>query len=107
MLSRLQGEVHEVLTGMAVAGWDGGPVVHSVIDITEVEFLPLTEAEIRDYVASGEPMDKAGSYALQGSGGMFIKRISGSPFTVIGMPIHLLPRLIAAVGADLATFKTG
>ena len=106
MLVRLQGEIHEVFTGMAVVGWSDGPVVHSVVDVTETEFLPMTEDEIDDYVASGEPMDKAGAYALQGVGGVFIRRISGSPFTVIGMPIHLLPRLIAATGADLATFKT-
>lgn len=106
MLRRLEGESHEVLTAMSVAGWDNGPVMNTLIDVSEVEFLPLTEDEIRDYVATGEPMDKAGSYALQGVGGMFVRRIYGSPFTVIGMPIHLLPRMLSAVGSDIAAFRT-
>ena len=106
MLRRLEGDVHEVFTGIAVGGFeDDRAVLHSVVDVAEVEFLPLTDGEIRDYVATGEPMDKAGSYALQGLGGVFIKRIKGSPFTVIGMPIHLLPRLISAVGADMTFFR--
>lgn len=106
MLRRLEGDVHEVFTGVAVAGWDGDQaVLHSAVDVSDVEFLPLTDGEIRDYVATGEPMDKAGSYALQGLGGVFIKRVNGSPFTVIGMPIHLLPRLVSAVGADMTAFR--
>ena len=105
MLRALQGSVHDVFTGISVAGWDEGPVPHTDLDVSTVEFLPLTEDEIRDYVDSGEPMDKAGSYALQGLGGLFISRIEGSPFTVIGMPVHLLPRMLAAAGANLASFK--
>ncbi|HSM45145.1 MAG TPA: Maf family protein, partial [Acidimicrobiia bacterium] len=61
--------------------------------------------EINEYVETGEPMDKAGSYALQGRGGIFVESISGSPFTVVGMPIHLLPRLVLRVGADLHRFE--
>ena len=106
MLRRLEGDVHEVFTGLSVGGWEENrPVLHSDVDVSEVEFLPLTDGEIRDYVETGEPMDKAGSYALQGLGGLFIKRVTGSPFTVIGMPIHLLPRLISAVGADMSSFR--
>ena len=105
MLRTLQGTVHEVFTGMAVTGWDEGPVTHATLDVSAVEFLPLTDDEIRDYVDTGEPMDKAGSYALQGLGGLFVKRVDGSPFTVIGLPIHLLPRMLAAAGAGLASFK--
>jgi septum formation protein len=52
-------------------------------------------------VDTGEPMDMAGSYALQGKGGVFVESISGSPFTVIGLPIHLLPRLLAQTGIGL------
>ncbi|MGA7096218.1 MAG: Maf family protein [Acidimicrobiia bacterium] len=105
MLRRLQGDVHEVFTGVAVAGWDGGSVVRSAVDVAKVEFLAMTEDEIAEYVDTGEPMDKAGSYALQGLGGLFVRRIDGSPFTVIGLPIHLLPRLFAAVGSDLWAFQ--
>jgi len=102
MLRRLQAGVHEVFTGVAVAG---NGEVESLVDITEVRMLPLTDEEVADYVDTGEPMDKAGSYALQGMGGVFVESISGSPFTVVGLPIHLLPRLVAGVGADLQRFK--
>lgn len=107
MLRRLQGAVHEVFTGVAVAIWDEGAAIRSLVDVAEVEFLPMTEDEIADYVDSGEPMDKAGAYALQGRGALHVKRVTGSPYTVIGLPVHLLPRLTAAVGCDLASFRSG
>lgn len=97
MLARLQGEKHDVFTGIAVRR---GEEMASAVDVTEVEMLPMTDDEIDAYVAMGEPMDKAGSYALQGRGGLFVAAVSGSPFTVIGLPVHLLPRLIRAVGVD-------
>lgn len=102
MLRRLAGQVHEVVTGLAVAV---GEDVHSLVDATTVRMLHMTEDEINRYVETGEPMDKAGSYALQGRGGIFVESISGSPFTVVGLPIHLLPRLILRVGADLHRFE--
>ena len=105
MLRRLQGDRHEVFTGVAVAAWDDGPVLASEVDVTEVAMLSMTDDEIADYVDSGEPMDKAGAYALQGVGGMFISSVSGSPFTVIGLPIHLLPRLATHFGRDLGSFR--
>ena len=101
MLRRLQGEVHEVFTGVAVA-WDGE--IRSLVDVTEVEMLTMTEEEISDYVDSGEPMDKAGAYALQGRGGMFVAAITGSPTTVVGLPIHLVPRLLAQSGTNIHHF---
>lgn len=107
MLRALQGTVHEVFTGLAVAAWDGGAQVRSMIDVAAVEFIPMTEEEIARYVDSGEPLDKAGAYALQGMGGAFVSRVEGSPFTVVGLPIHLLARLVAASGDDLDTFRTG
>ena len=107
MLRTLQGDVHDVFTGLAVASWDGGPRVRSTVDVAEVELLPMTEEEIARYVASGEPLDKAGSYALQGRGGVFVSRLIGSPFTVVGLPIHLLARLLAASGGDMDTFRAG
>jgi septum formation protein len=107
MLRRLQGNVHEVFTGLAICSWDSEPRVRSLVDVAQVELLSMTEEEIADYVDTGEPMDKAGSYALQGLGGIYVASVIGSPYTVIGLPIHLLPRLIAASGADIAAFKTG
>lgn len=104
MLHKLEGERHEVFTGMAVAAHGGDPVVVSIVDVTEVVMLPMTAEEIASYVDTGEPMGKAGAYALQGIGGRFVERILGSPFTVIGMPIHLLPRMFARVGASFDGF---
>jgi septum formation protein len=101
MLRRLQGDVHEVFTGVAVARADD---VVSLVDVTEVRMLPMTDDEIAGYVAGGEPMDKAGAYALQGEGGLFVESITGSPFTVVGLPIHLLPRLMTRLGVDLQGF---
>jgi septum formation protein len=105
MLRRLQGDAHEVLTGLAVASMEEEVVIHSVVDDSMVEMVPMTEDEIVDYVATGEPMDKAGAYALQGLGGVFVRRVIGSPFTVIGLPIHLLDRLMSAAGAGLSHFR--
>lgn len=101
MLRGLQGEHHEVFTGVAAAG--NGEVA-SLVDVTTVKLMAMTDEEIADYVNSGEPMDKAGAYALQGRGGIFVQTIVGSPFTVIGLPIHLIPRLLERVGADLRRF---
>lgn len=101
MLRRLQSNVHEVFTGVAVA-WSGE--IRSLVDVTEVKMMAMTDEEIADYVDSGEPMNKAGSYGLQGSGGVFVESISGSPFTVIGLPIHLLPRLLAQTGSGFHRF---
>lgn len=102
MLHRLQGEMHEVVTGMAVASIDE---MHSLVDTTTVRMLPMTSEEIDSYVNSGEPMDKAGAYALQGQGGLFVESVKGSPFTVIGLPIHLLSRLTLAFGEELHHFS--
>jgi len=107
MLRRLEGDLHEVFTGFAVGAWDGRAEVRSLVDVAEVEFLPMTEEEIADYVETGEPMDKAGAYALQGLGGRYVKSVNGSPFTVVGLPIHLISRLVAASGGDLAAFRSG
>jgi septum formation protein len=102
MLRSLQGGTHEVFTGVAVANQDR---LASLVDVTEVRMAPMTSDEIADYVDTGEPMDKAGSYALQGRGGVFVESITGSPFTVVGLPLHLLPRLAARVGAHLGDFE--
>jgi septum formation protein len=104
MLRRIQGDTHEVVTGLAVAA-EGE--THSLIDVTEVRMLAMTDSEINDYVDTGEPMDKAGAYALQGRGGVYVESVQGSPYTVIGLPIHLLPRLLSRVGVDLRHFDAG
>jgi septum formation protein len=102
MLDTLQGDVHEVFTGIAAAA---GDEVRSLVDVTEVRMLAMTEHEIADYIATGEPMGKAGAYALQGAGGEFVEEIRGSPFTVVGLPIHLIPRLLGQVGFVVDRFR--
>lgn len=107
MLRLLQGDTHEVVTAIAVSGWrDGAVAVESAVDVTEVKMLAMTDEEIADYVASGEPMDKAGAYALQEYGGVFVETIRGSAHTVVGIPVHLLPRLLGRFGVSLNAFKT-
>ena len=104
MLRSLQGDRHEVFTGLAVASWGDGPEVHALVDACEVVMMVMTEDEIADYVATGEPMDKAGAYAIQGRGGRFVQSVHGSPFTVVGLPVHLLARLVARSGHGLDDF---
>lgn len=104
MLRRLQGSSHEVVTGLAVAVVSDRVEIRSLVDRTSVRMLPMTELEVAEYVDTGEPMDKAGAYALQGRAARFISAVEGSPYTVIGLPVHLLSRLVASVGADLTSF---
>ena len=104
MLRRLQGDSHEVLTGLAVAWLDGALRLESLVDVSKVTMLPMTEEEIAWYVGTGEPLDKAGGYALQGMGGMYVSKVVGSPSTVVGLPIHLLGRLVAATGVEVTRF---
>jgi nucleoside triphosphate pyrophosphatase len=94
MLWRLNGRSHDVLTGVALAGPHG---VKSAVDRTRVWFDPMTVAEIQQYVASGEPLDKAGAYAIQGLASRYIPRIEGAYTNVVGLPIALVVRLIAEV----------
>ncbi len=99
MLRRLQGETHEVFTGLAVA-WFGESEVEnkSLVDMTTVRMTPMTDTEIEWYVGTGEPLDKAGAYGIGGLGGRFVERVSGSPATVSGLPVHLIDRLLVAAG---------
>jgi septum formation protein len=95
MLSRLQGRRHQVVTGVAVAA---GGKLFSGRETTTVVFAPMSEEEIRAYAATGEPRDKAGAYAVQGIGGLFVERVEGSPSNVVGLPVRLLARLLAEAG---------
>ncbi|HVR31870.1 MAG TPA: Maf family protein [Acidimicrobiia bacterium] len=97
MLSRLSGDRHAVFTGVAVAS---GETVSSTVERSLVRMTEMTDNEIDRYVASGEPIDKAGSYALQGLGAMFVESVDGSPSNVIGLPLHVAARLLRAHGID-------
>src|SRR5437763_12295655 len=91
MLRALQGRWHDVLTGIALVTESGTKVAH---EKTEVKFAAMTEAEIDWYVGTGEPMDKAGAYAIQGKGARFIEGIKGDYFNVMGLPLRLLYELV-------------
>jgi septum formation protein len=91
MLRLLSGREHEVLTGVAIIAERNALVE---VARTRVWFNPLTEAEIHDYVATGEPLDKAGAYAIQGLGSRYIDRIQGSYSNVVGLPVALVYRLL-------------
>jgi septum formation protein len=97
-LARLSGRVHEVVTAVALAR--GGRIACGR-ESTRVHFAPMTDAEIEGYVASGEPDDRAGSYAIQGKGGLFVTGVEGSPSNVVGLPVRLLYTLAADLGFAL------
>ena len=94
MLAALSGRSHEVYTGMAVLS---GNRVLTHAECTRVDFRPITEGEIAAYVATGEPMDKAGSYGIQGKACVFIRGIVGDYYNVVGLPVCALGELLAQV----------
>jgi septum formation protein len=105
MLELLSGKTHSVLTGVCLDGPDrdrdgerGGRTTVTRVASTTVEFARLTQQEIDWYVASGEPLDKAGAYAIQGLASRFITRIDGSYSNVVGLPLALLYRLCREAG---------
>jgi septum formation protein len=91
MLTRLSGRRHEVLTGICLRR--GARATRDYVT-TGVVFATLSDAEIDEYVASGEPMDKAGAYAIQGLASKFVERIDGDYFNVMGLPVALVYRLL-------------
>ena len=95
MLKMMQGRWHEVYTGVCVRMGDRE---ETRVDVASVLFDPLSEEAIRTYVESGEPMDKAGSYALQGVGGMFVRKIEGSYSCVIGLPMATVREMLLPYG---------
>jgi len=97
MLRSLGGRTHTVVSGLALAGPGPGDMV-SRHDVARVEFRPLTDGEIAEYVSTGEPMDKAGAYGIQGMGGALVTRVEGDYNTVVGLPVSGLVALLAAAG---------
>jgi septum formation protein len=95
MLRLLSGRAHDVLTGVAVT-WHGRTTSH--VERTTVWFAPLSEHDIAWYVASGEPMDKAGAYAIQALASRFVPRIEGSYANVVGLPVAAVVRLLEEAG---------
>lgn len=106
MLSRLSGHEHRVHTGLAVAvavpgcrstEWEG----HVEVVTTRVRFRELEESEVEAYVASGEPLDKAGAYAIQGRARDFVERVEGSLSGVVGLPLERLAEITAGLGVPI------
>ena len=96
MLRALSGRWHQVYTGVTVIGADG--VIRSEADATDVHFEHMADEAIRRYIATGEPMDKAGAYAVQGIAGLWIDQLRGSHTNVIGLPMALTRRLLEQCG---------
>jgi septum formation protein len=99
MLRSLSGRRHEVLTGMCAQTGDGA-ASSSAVARTAVTFRRLDPAWIDDYVATGEPMDKAGAYGIQGRGVWLAESIEGSWSNVVGLPLELLPGMLREIGID-------
>ena len=97
MLRTLSGREHLVHTAVALVN-DGR--CHDLIDTAHVRCVNFTEQVISWYVSTGEPLDKAGAYAVQGLGGLLVEKVEGSPNTVVGLPIHRLPELFEAHNLD-------
>lgn len=92
-LRRLSGKTHRVISGLALLE-SGSRKLWTGFDETMVEFKTLSDREIADYVATGEPMDKAGAYAIQGLGGQFVSRYKGSWSNVVGLPLEKLEKAL-------------
>jgi septum formation protein len=91
MIRKLSGRAHDVLTGVALVSSRG---VRSAVDTTRVWFAPMTDEDIAWYVGTGEPVDRAGAYAIQGCASRFIPRIEGSYSNVVGLPVALVSSIL-------------
>ena len=98
MLRMLSGRTHRVITGVAVATAKGTEVA---AEVTGVQFLTLSDEEIAAYIATGEPMDKAGAYGIQGFAAKWIPRVEGCYFNVVGLPLALVSTMLEASSDEL------
>ncbi len=101
MLLLLSGRTHQVVTGVAVVWASGSAEVAA--ELTQVTMRTISPEEVSDYVAGGEPMDKAGAYAIQGYAGRWIPRISGCYFNVVGLPLALVASLLEGAQQRMTT----
>lgn len=99
MLRALSGRTHRVMTGLSVRR---GSRAESVTVTTEITFRTLSEREIAAYVRSGEPMDKAGAYGIQGGASIFVSHLCGDYFNVMGLPVCTLTQLLRSFGVSVA-----
>ncbi|HEY9070574.1 MAG TPA: Maf family protein [Candidatus Ozemobacteraceae bacterium] len=108
MLGMLSGKSHRVITGISLVEADSGRAVTHA-EITHVVFKSLSDREITDYIDSPEPYDKAGAYAIQGMASLFVERIEGCYFNVVGFPVVAFGNLMKHIGIDIMDYvgKTG
>jgi septum formation protein len=95
MLKKLHGRTHQVVTSAALVH---GERIHQATDVTNVTFRRMSDELLRAYVATGEPMDKAGAYGIQGYGAALVERIEGDFFSVMGLPLRLVLALMEEAG---------
>ena len=98
MLRLLSGKDHQVMTGLTVLRGDTARVC---TEVTDIHFRALTDGEILAYIRTGEPMDKAGSYGIQGGGALFAERINGAYFNVVGLPVCRLGQILSEIAPEL------
>jgi len=97
MLKLLQGGYHHVYTGLAVMDSEKGLTIND-FEVTAVKMAPIDDEKINAYISSGEPMDKAGAYAIQGKGAVFIERVEGCYYNVVGLPLSKLFAILEECG---------
>lgn len=100
MLSNLSDNTHEVYTGIAVINTETGKISTEYV-CTEVKFSKLSEEEIKRYIESGEPFDKAGAYGIQGAASLFVEELKGCYYSVVGLPINKLYFMLREMGVNL------
>jgi septum formation protein len=100
MLRMLSGKRHQVYSGMALVDTETGRITKDFA-VTEVKFDHISDTEIWRYIDSGEPMDKAGAYGIQGHGGVFVEEIRGCYYNVVGLPLNKLNKMIKGIGVNL------
>lgn len=98
MLKLLSGKDHQVMTGLTVLRGDTA-IVHT--EVTDIHFRELTDGEIRAYIRTGEPMDKAGSYGIQGGAALFAERMVGDYYNVMGLPVCRLGQILKSAAPEL------
>lgn len=98
MLNKLSGKTHQVITGIAIINQDNSLIDHQA---TEVTFKHLTQEEIREYITTGEPLDKAGAYGIQGKGALFVKEIKGCFYNVVGLSLFKLAKMLKELGVKI------
>ncbi len=97
MLSRLGGQIHRVITGLALISNYSPPKILVSHETTRVKMTSLSDADILEYIESGEPLDKAGAYGIQGKGAMFVEWIHGCYNNVVGLPLFLLTKMLKEI----------